>query len=125
MNGVMTLTQSRIRQGGWEGMLTGHSGGGPPTLSAHHMDRPLEDMQFLQVDEAEGSWQVKLKIPTECLNEGVQNFVIEDAEKGETLTHFAIIAGAPVDDQIVAEVALLRAELDMLKRAFRRFVGDS
>jgi hypothetical protein len=41
-------------------------------------------------------------------------------ETGETLAHFTIITGVPMEDDLRAEVDLLRAELDMLKRAFRR-----
>jgi hypothetical protein len=33
---------------------------------------------------------------------------------------FAIVTGEPLDDDIRAELDLLRAELEMLKRAFRR-----
>ncbi len=120
MSGALTLTQSRIREGVWEGILTGHDGASPPDLRAHHMDMPLKDLQLLPVDDGEGSWWVKLNIPRECLNEGVQSFVIEDGAGGEALAHFTIVAGAPVEDHIAAEVALLRAELDMLKRAFRQ-----
>jgi hypothetical protein len=50
----------------------------------------------------------------------VQVFLINDAATGETLDSFTIITGEPLEDDIRAEVELLRAELDMLKRAFRR-----
>ena len=58
--------------------------------------------------------------PAEVLNEGVQTFLIRDKATGETLAHFTIITGVAMEDDMRAEVDLLRAELDMLKRAFRR-----
>ena len=39
---------------------------------------------------------------------------------GTKLGHFSIIAGEALGEDLHAEVELLRAELDMLKRAFRR-----
>ena len=51
---------------------------------------------------------------------GVVRQVIERAANGETLGHVTLIAGDPLAEDLLAEVDLLRAELDMLKRAFRR-----
>jgi len=51
----------------------------------------------------------------------VQTFLIREAEGGETLAHFTIVAGAAADADMRAELDLMRAELDMLKKAFRRY----
>jgi len=50
----------------------------------------------------------------------VQTVVLRDPATGARLAHFTIITGMPLEADIRAEVDLLRAELDMLKRAFRR-----
>ena len=42
------------------------------------------------------------------------------ADWEEVLGSFTLIAGEALGDDLRAEVSLLRAELDMLKRAFRR-----
>lgn len=124
MSDAITLTQSRIREGVWEGILTGHQGNTPPLLRAHGPDRPLADPQVRQIADDEGSWAVRVDIPRECLNEGVQSFVIEDSENGAMLANFTIVAGPPVEDHIAAEVALLRKELDMVKSALRRLMNQ-
>ena len=41
-------------------------------------------------------------------------------EESGQIGHVSLLAGEALGDDIRAEVALLRAELDMLKRAFRR-----
>ena len=46
--------------------------------------------------------------------------MIIDADANVKLGDFTLIAGEPLADDLRAEVELLRAELDMLKRAFRR-----
>lgn len=120
---VPSLSQTRIREGVWEGILSGNGGDAPPSLRAWHSDRDLGPAQTTPADDGV-SWWVRIPIPTDCLNEGVQSFLVEDTSTGETLARFSIIAGEVADDALVAEVALLRAELDMLKRAFRRHVAN-
>ena len=63
---------------------------------------------------------LRVPIPAELLSDGVQTFLIRDTDSGETLESFSILAGEALADDIRAEVELLREELDMLKRAFRR-----
>jgi hypothetical protein len=59
-------------------------------------------------------------IPISAIADGVQVFVITDGIHDKTLGQFTLIAGEVLGDDIRSEVELLRAELDMLKRAFRR-----
>ena len=58
--------------------------------------------------------------PAEVLSDGIQTILIREAGSDEPMERIVIAAGKPLDDDIRAEVDLLRAELDMLKRAFRR-----
>ena len=112
------LTQTRIRAGIWEGILSGHSQ--PPVLEVILLEAVLPGLTVAPVPGREGDWAVKVPIPTAVLNEGVQTFLIRDKPSGETMAHFSIITGVAMEDDLRAEVDLLRAELDMLKRAFRR-----
>ena len=59
-------------------------------------------------------------MPQEAICDGVQTFAIREAASDEVLGSFTLIAGEALGDDLRAEVSLLRAELDMLKRAFRR-----
>ena len=113
----MTLSQTRIRAGVWEGILTG-AGAQAPKLEVLLLERPLSGVIVTPVPGREGDYQVKVPIPAEVLSEGVQTFLIRQG--GQTLAHFTIITGVAMEDDLRAEIDLLRAELDMLKRAFRR-----
>ncbi|MGB4828521.1 MAG: hypothetical protein WBP18_14860 [Paracoccaceae bacterium] len=113
----MKLTQTRIRGGVWEGVLTG-AGGTPPKLDVLHLERPLPGVLVTAVPGREGDFAVKVPIPAEVLSEGVQTLLVRHGS--ETLAHFTIITGVAMEDDVRAEIDLLRAELDMLKRAFRR-----
>jgi len=109
------LSTGRIKKGVWNGFLTG--GTSEPQIEVLYRDAPVPDV-FVQA--ADGGWSVKVPIPTDAIAEGVQTFVIFDKISGATLGDFTLIAGEAMGDDIRAEIELLRAELDMLKRAFRR-----
>jgi hypothetical protein len=112
------LTKTRIRAGVWEGILTGVAG--EPKLDVLHQDQPVSGLTVQPADGQPGAWALRLPIPAELLSEGVQTFLIRTVGAAEVLGHFTIITGVAMEDDVRAEIDLLRAELDMLKRAFRR-----
>ena len=112
------LTKARLREGVWEGLLH-RDGDDAPSLSVTHLETALDGVD-LQKGEDAGTWRVRVPIPASTLSDGVQTYLILDQETGTRIASFAIAAGAPLSDDLRAEVDLLRMELDMLKRAFRR-----
>lgn len=129
---ALTLTKTRIRAGVWEGVL--QSDAAPGLISAADPAIPEIEVVHLEVamagvtlavapDQPAGpvrAWHLRVPVPANLLSDGVQTFLIRDRASGETLNSFAIVTGAALEEDIRAEVDLLRAELDMLKRAFRR-----
>ena len=111
------LTKTRIRAGIWEGVLSGTD---RPALEVRHLEAEVPGISVAAIPDRPGEWAVRVPIPADVLGEGVQTFLIRNRDTGETLQHFTIITGVPMEDDLRAEVDLLRAELDMLKRAFRR-----
>ena len=118
----MTLTQTRITAGVWEGVLSGVEGA-PPVIAARHQDRALEGVTVTPVPGKPGRFSVLLSIPPSVLNEGVQTVLFH--LQGEVLAQVTIIAGVPLEEDLRAEISLLRAELDLLKRAFRRHCSET
>lgn len=112
------LTKTRIRGGLWEGVLSGSEA--KPALEVILLERVIPGVTVEAVPERAGEWAVRVPIPADVLSEGVQTFLIREAGRDETLAHFTIITGVAMEDDMRAEVDLLRQELDMLKRAFRR-----
>ncbi len=113
----VTLTKTRIRAGWWEGVLTGADG--VPELEVDLLGTAITGVTVNSIPGSSGDLAVRVPIPAEVLNDGVQTFLIRQ-KGGEKLAHFTIITGVAMEDDLRAEVDLLRAELDMLKRAFRR-----
>ncbi len=114
----LTLTKTQILGGHWEGVLTG-DGNAAPGLCVTHLGNRIDGVVVTD-DAADGGWRVRVPIPPEVIADGVQTFVITDDATGRTLGSFALLAGEALAEDIRAEMDLLRAELDMLKRAFRR-----
>jgi hypothetical protein len=116
----------RLAEGVWEGLLFTREKVAPK-LQLRHRDDLLGEPETVETQAAPGEpgrWLVRFRLPVERLSDGVQTFVIEDASTGDALAHETIFAGEIVDDDIRAEVSLLRAELDLLKRAFRRHCSE-
>ncbi len=114
----ISVTKTRLFAGVWEGVVTG-AGGTAPELEVSHQGQPLDFKLTEREDDAKG-WALQIPVPAALLSDGVQVFLISDKASGKTLNSFTIVTGEPLEDDIRAETELLRAELDMLKKAFRR-----
>lgn len=113
----LTLVQTRIVEGVWEGELRGVTGEAP-TLAASYDGRAIDGLDVTRLPGKSGRYTVRLPIPPFVLSEGVQTILITLGDL--VLARVVLVAGALADDDLRAEVSLLRAELDLLKRAFRR-----
>ncbi len=116
----LTLTKTRLFAGVWEGVLTSQAArSAPPSLTVSHQNTAISGVEVAATG-ADREWIVRIAIPADLIADGVQTFVVTDTDAGETLSSFAILAGDALAEDIRSEMDLLRAELDMLKRAFRR-----
>ncbi|MFW2544569.1 hypothetical protein ACN2XU_18190 [Primorskyibacter sp. 2E107] len=114
------LTKTRFCEGVWEGLLTSSvKDAGAPEIAVTLHDKPLHGVMVTEVSGG-GRWALEIPVPLEAVGDGVQTFLILDANTDTLLDSFTLIAGEVLGDDIRAEMDLLRAELDMLKRAFRR-----
>lgn len=114
----LVVTKTRFHAGVWEGVVRG-SADGDPDLRVMHDDRPVAAVQLQRTDTA-GEWTLRIPVPQEAVADGVQTVLIYDGRSDTKLADFTLIGGEAVADDLRAEITLLRAELDMLKRAFRR-----
>lgn len=115
-----TLTKTRLFEGIWEGALTREGAGtSEPEVKVTYLDNAIQGVSVKE-DVAQNRWVLRVPIPTEAIADGVQTFLITDASNGDLLEKITMISGEVLADDIRAEMDLLRAELDMLKRAFRR-----
>ena len=115
------LMEGRVHAGVWQGLVVNDGEDSPaPAIEVIHAGEALAGVTIAQAPNAPGSWVVAAPIPAEVLFDGVQVFLVRERGKDETLGHFTILTGSAIEQDMVAEIHLLRAELDMLKRVFRR-----
>ncbi len=119
----LTLTQTHFVGGIWHGVLTGAAADTQPRLAVSHRGDALPPPAIAPVGP--GEFSVSVPVPVQFLADGVQTFVITDPVADRVLASFVLLAGEALAEDIRAEVDLLRDELDMLKRAFRRHCLDT
>jgi len=116
----LTLTKTRLFEGVWEGALkSSDATAQKPDINVTYLGEPVADVAIDQTDE-QGLWHLRFPIPKESLSDGIQTVVITDKSTDERLDTVSFISGESLAGDLRAEIDLLRAELDMLKRAFRR-----
>ena len=116
----LTLTKIRFSNGVWEGKLSNAPDTGVrPDIQVRLLDQLIDGLH-LKEGGSGTEWDLQVTVPSYALADGVHSFVIYDAATDTKLGDFTLIAGEAAADDLRAEVELLRAELDMLKRAFRR-----
>lgn len=120
------LTRIRIRAGQYEGILS---------TTSRRKTKPAIDLVLLGTSLAQATvtvdatdskkWALQVKIPAIAISDGVQTFSLRDTASNTILGNFVVIAGEALQEDFRAEIALLRAELDMLKQAFRQHCNET
>lgn len=112
------VTGTALVDGVWYGQAQGMPE--TPELTAWHGDKRLGVPDIRA--EGEGQWALRLPLPAEVLSDGVQVISILD-DAGHLMETVTILAGRALEQDLRAEIAALRAELDLVKRALRRIGG--
>ncbi|NIY79148.1 hypothetical protein HCZ23_06655 [Celeribacter sp. HF31] len=117
----VTLVKTRLQAGIWEGELhVPDTVSTLPEIEVTYLDQPVQGHTLAEDPERDGVWFFRFAVPSELINDGVQTFVMTDRDTGRVLNSLSMIAGEGLSEDIRAEMDLLRHELDLLKRAFRR-----
>lgn len=110
------IMTGHIRQGIWTALLD-LPRGTTPDLEVVHNGQPLAGMTLTAACDEHGGWLLAIPIPAETLSDGVQIYSVRDVASNTVIGHIPIMLGEDVADSLTAEVALLRAELEVVKRA--------
>ncbi len=120
------LTKTRLVGGRWEGVLDADPGvAEAPRLAVRHLDEPIEDITLTADPETPGRWFMTIGIPASVLTDGVRTILVSEESTGETLAAIPFIAGDALDEDLRAEIDLMREELSLLKAAFRRHCAET
>ena len=94
----------------------------PPDLALQYLGEDLPDAHLVHLSD--DKWRLEVPIPSNLLSDGVHTLLLVK-DQGTDLLHSHVIAsGTALSQDMRAELALMRAELDLLKRAFRRKLAE-
>ena len=115
-----TRLRRSFKSGIWEVEIAAAS---VPALEIH---TDLGDQLAPEIlSEDDGTIRVRFALPPGLLGDGIQTLVLLEPTSGTVLDALQITAGEVPDDDMRAEMALLRAEIDLLKKAFRRHCAET
>lgn len=120
---ALTLTKTKLKQGVWQGIITG-MGEEPPQIEVTHENTVVSDI-VLTHNESADHWTLSVHVPLAAISDGAQTLIIRDKQADEKIGHITLQADDLADQGLRAEMDLMRAELDMLKRAFRRHCAET
>jgi hypothetical protein len=109
-----TLVKLSLRGGRYTGELRAAEGTG---IEAVHEGRVVA---VATLERTAGHCRVSLDLPPAIVSDAVAVVSLRSTVTGDVLDRVTCLAGDALHDDLRAEVALLRDELEMLKRAFRR-----
>jgi hypothetical protein len=116
------LIQVRFQAGRYEGVMTASE---PVAIEAVHMGKVVAVADVTADPTRHGDYRVAVDLPAAVMGDGVQMVALRSTGDGTVLGRIALMAGAALDEDIRAELVLLREELEMLKRAFRRHCAET
>lgn len=117
-----TLVCTTLRAGRYEGVLAGVD---QTEIEAIHRGKIIAIAKLAPHPKEDGAMAVSLDLPMDVVSDGVQVVGLRSTASGEVLDRITLMAGSGLDEDIRGEIALLRDELEMLKRAFRRHCAET
>jgi hypothetical protein len=116
-----TLARLRLAAGTWEGLLSGPAGAEPPALTATWRGEEIGEVRL--TPEARGRWKATLTLPVSLISDGTHTLAI-GPRGGDPLCAEALAFGDPLEGDLRAELAALRTEVEVLRRALRRHLAE-
>ncbi|MGB0799365.1 MAG: hypothetical protein ACPGRD_08610 [Planktomarina sp.] len=117
---MVQLVKSRLTEGHWHGEVIGVTT--QPDIVAVFENSEIDAVTVTSAGD--DAWAINIPVPLAMMSDGVHSCIVSFAN-GDELARFSMIAGEAVADDLRVEVGLLRAELDLLKRAFRRHCTET
>jgi hypothetical protein len=114
----LVLTKTLMLEGIWQGVITG-AGATKPEIGVTHANANVPDFKLVRNDTAD-HWLLTVPMSAAAIADGIQTVLIVDRQTDQKIGDIVVIGDDVSSVDLRAEMNLLRAELDMLKRAFRR-----
>jgi hypothetical protein len=114
------LIESRVEAGVWRALVRSED---QPALAVTSEGQALAGLAVGAIEGRAAQWLVTVPIPAGMITDGVRILLLREGER--VLGHLTLSAGPAEAEGLAAEVDLLRAELELLKEAFRRHCRET
>ena len=104
--------------------MTAEDSGTSPAFSVE-LNGALVEGTRISAGPSDREWVIDIPIPKRAIGDGVYTFLFFVEGTSVPVGSFCISAGRVMEYDLQAEVALLREELEILKRAFRRHIHNA
>ncbi len=122
----LTLTKITFQGGVWHGVLGGVAPGAEaPKLQLLLRGQPVGAVELSADPTDDAQRRVRIELPREVIGEGVQSLMIVAEDNTAPLFVIRLAAGEALEQDLQSEIEQLRAELDLLKSAFRRHCAET
>ena len=111
------LERTTLQGGLWQGRLSGPAGAASPELVVTWQGEIVASAEVTA--KSDGRWSVVFPVPQAVIANGTQTLLVGPPGASPLFAE-TFVFGDPLEADLRAEVSMLRAELDLLKRAFRR-----
>ena len=118
---TLEITQIKFSRGVWQGLISGAAPGTDhlPEFDVTLHEEPVDTVQVTRRQDTD-ELHLQINIRPSAVGSGVHSFVITEHQSLDVLARFTLIGGDLAEQDLRAEIDLLKAELELLKRAFRR-----
>jgi len=113
------LSRLQFEAGTWRGVVSATE---KPVLRVTVDGREQDGLTMTPVEGAARAWSFRFTLPATALGAGLTLFRLVEGDT--VLAELPVLAGAPLEGDPRAEIAALRAELDLVKRVLRRLDRD-
>lgn len=113
----LIVKNQRLQNGVWTCDITGVPGAQAPDVQVLLQGTLQRDMTLTKTGL--GDWILSVPVPAAAIADGAQTLLLVDRANLKVLAHLSLLAGEAAEQDLRATVDLLRAELDLIKRAFR------
>lgn len=120
----MQLDKIDFSNGVWRGLLTASQAGPTPSMRVE-LNGEAIDGCAVSGGPTDREWIIEISVPKDAVGDGVFTFSIFVNDSIAPDCSFCISGGRAMEYDLQAEVALLRDELEILKRAFRRHIHNA
>ncbi|MEM9755259.1 MAG: hypothetical protein AAF914_04660 [Pseudomonadota bacterium] len=118
----MEYARAALKAGRYEAVLDTR-GGQAPVIELVHQERVVAVAEV--AEGADGRHRVGVDLPAALMSDGVHVVAVRSAADGTVFDRITLLMGSELDGDFRSEIALLRDELELLKRAFRRHCAET